>query len=150
MTQNEIVQIIAGFIGSVGFGVLFNIKGKRLLMAGLGGLLSWLLFCIFNDYIKNDAVNYFAVSCLISIYAEIMARILKTPATAFTITSLIPLIPGGSLYYTMAYAFESTSGNFLEKGIYTLQLAAALALGIIVAAAVTKIVVPPAKQKISK
>ncbi|MBQ1965266.1 MAG: threonine/serine exporter family protein, partial [Clostridia bacterium] len=45
------------------------------------------------------------VAFSMSVYAGIMARVLKTPATTFITTSLIPLIPGGSLYYTMAYAF---------------------------------------------
>ena len=57
----------------------------------------------------------------------------------FITTSLIPLIPGGSLYYTMAYAFASDSENFILKGTYTLQLASALALGIIVATTVSRI-----------
>ena len=68
-----------------------------------------------------------------------MARLLKTPTTTFITTSLVPLIPGGSLYYTMSYAFESNLERFLEKGVYTLELASALALGIIIATTATRI-----------
>ena len=137
--KNEIIQILTGFLGSVGFGVLFNIRGKRLLMASLGGLFSWGLFVILSEVIESEAVNYFIVALLISLYAEGMARWLKTPTTVFITTALIPLIPGGSLYYTMVYAFKSDAVNFIEKGIATLILASALALGIIVAATLTKL-----------
>lgn len=140
MTNNEILQVITGFIGSMGFAVLYNIRGKRLIFAGLGGFLSWGLFVILNKIIPNEAVNYFLVAFVISVYAEIMARILKTPTTTFITTSLIPLIPGSSLYYTMAYAFESDFERFLQKGAYTLQLSSALALGIIVATTLTKLI----------
>ena len=140
MTNNEILQIITGFVGSLGFAILYNIRGKRLLFAALGGLFSWGLFIIFNKIIPNEALNYFFVAFIISVYAEIMARVLKTPTTTFITTSLIPLIPGGSLYYTMTYAFETNSGKFIEKAIYTLQLASALALGIIVATTLTKLI----------
>lgn len=140
MTQNEIAQIITGFIGSLGFAVLFNIRGIRLLVAALGGLISWTLFLVLNHLGLNDAVNYFLVALTVSLYAEIMARVLKTPTTTFITTSLIPLIPGSSLYYTMAYAFSSNLERFLEKAIYTLQLASALALGIIIATTFTRIV----------
>lgn len=140
MTQNEIVQIIFAFIGTLGFAVLFNIRGKRLLFAAIGGFLSWLIFVLLSKIIPNEAVNYFVVSLIMSLYAEIMARVLKTPTTTFITTSLIPLIPGGSLYYTMAYAFESDIERFIEKGVYTLELAAALALGIIIATTFAKIV----------
>lgn len=135
MSLTEIIQILTGFIGSLGFAVLFNIRGKRLIAAAFGGFLSWTLFVLLNLFIHNDPVNYFLVALAVSIYAEVMARVMKTPTTTFITTALIPLIPGGSLYYTMAYAFNSDLENFLTKGIYTLQLAAALAIGIIVAVA---------------
>lgn len=141
MTFNEVIQIITGFVGSLGFAVLFNIRGKRLVATAFGGFLSWTLFVILNFFIHNDPINYFLVALLISIYSEIMARVLKTPTTTFITTSLVPLIPGGSLYYTMAYAFESDLEKFMEKAIYTLQLAAALALGIIVATTIAKLLV---------
>ena len=135
MMQNEIIQIISSFIGSMGFAILFNIRGRRLLAAAIGGLLSWLLFILINRIIENEVVVYFIVAVIISIYAEILARILKSPATTFTITSLIPMIPGGSLYYTMVSVFLSNQDEFLQKALYTLQLAAALALGIVVVSA---------------
>lgn len=135
MMQNEIIQIISSFIGSMGFAILFNIRGRRLLAAAIGGLLSWLLFILINRIIENEVVVYFIVAVIISIYAEILARILKSPATTFTITSLIPMIPGGSLYYTMVSVFQSNQDEFLQKALYTLQLAAALALGIVVVTA---------------
>lgn len=140
MTQTEIIQIITGFIGSLGFSVLFNIRGKRLIMAAIGGLLSWAMFLVFSRFINNEPINYFIVSLIISVYAEIMARLLKTPTTTFIAASLIPLIPGGSLYYTMAYAFEGNLQSFAEKAVDTLKLAAALALGIIVATTIAKFI----------
>ena len=83
-------------------------------------------------------VHPLVLSSIVTSFA-VMARVLKTPTTTFITTSLIPLIPGGSLYYTMAYAFESNSEMFASKALYTLELASALALGIIVAATATKI-----------
>ncbi len=137
--KEAIIQILTGFIGSLGFGVLFNVRGKRLLMASIGGFISWTLFLVLNTFIKNEPINYFFVALIMSLYSEVMARRLKSPTTCFITISLIPLIPGGSLYYTMAYAFQSDMENFLSKGVSTLSLAAALALGIIVSTTVTKV-----------
>ena len=132
MTLNEVIQILAAFVGTLGFAILFNIRGMRLVAAAAGGLLSWFLFIVINKFIINEPVTYLIVACIISVYAEIMARVLKTPTTSFITASLIPLIPGGSLYYTMVHAFSGNYEAFLPKAIYTLQLASALALGIIV------------------
>lgn len=138
MTQTEFIQIITGFIGSLGFAVLFNVRGRKMLFAALGGFLSWSMFIALGFLIESEPVRYFIVAASVSIYAELMARVLRTPTTTFIMTALIPLIPGGSLYYTMAYALESDLSRFIEKGIYTLELALALALGVIIAAAATK------------
>ena len=146
MTWTELLQILAGGVGSLGFACLFNIRGKRLAVATLGGVLSWFLFVIFSYLIPSDPINYFLVSFLISLFAEVMARVMKTPTTTFITTSLVPLIPGGSLYYTMAYGFQGQATRFVTKGVATLALAAALALGIIIAATLTKLVLSPRKK----
>lgn len=139
MTSAELIQIAAGLIGSLCFGVLFNIRGKKLIAAALGGFLSWGLFLLLSRIIFSEPINYFIVAAVVSMYSEIMARILKTPATPIVTTALIPLIPGGSLYYTMAYVFESDFSKFLEKALSTLKLASALALGIIVVTAISQL-----------
>jgi uncharacterized membrane protein YjjB (DUF3815 family) len=139
MTKFEIIQIIAGTIGTLGFTVLFNIRGKRLIFTSIGGFLSWTLFVIFSKFIISEPLNYFFVAFLMTAYAEIVAMIIKSPTTIFITTTLVPLIPGSSLYYTMANAFTDNKEGFIEKGMHTLSLAAALAIGIIIATAITKI-----------
>lgn len=136
----EIIQILTGFVGSLCFGILFNIRGKRLAFAALGGLFSWSLFIALGFFIDSDPVNYFIVALAIGLYSHFLARALKTPTTTFVITSLIPLIPGSSLYYTMVYAFEGDFQHFAEKGLYTLKLSCALALGIIITSAAMRII----------
>ena len=138
MTGFEILQIVTGCIGSLFFGVLFNIRGKKLVFATLGGFLAWAFFVVFKFITPDDALRYFFVAVMIAIYAEIFARILKTPTTTFIMTALIPLIPGGSLYYTMSALLEGNTSVFLAKAIYTISLAGALALGIVLTHAVVK------------
>lgn len=147
MTSSELIQISTGLIGSLCFGMLFNMRGKRLIAAAVGGLLSWGLFVVLSHFILNEPINYFIVAAVVSLYSEIMARILKTPAAPIVTTSLIPLIPGGSLYYTMSSAFESNFTMFLEKAVSTLKLACALALGIIVVTAISQFLFKRVKQR---
>ena len=137
MTKFELLQILTGFLGTCGFAILFNIRGRRWIFAVLGGLISWTLFVVLGFFFENEPLRYFIVSLLLSVYAEVMARVLKTPTTTFIMTSLIPLIPGGSLYYTMSHAISGEWGIFTSRALYTMQLAVALALGIVAVAAVT-------------
>lgn len=154
MTQMELMQIITGIIGSIGFSILFNIRGAKLLAVAFGGGLGWMMFLVLNHTIGNAPIAYFVVALVISLYAEIMARVLKAPTTIFITPSLVPLIPGASLYYTMAYALDRNSELFVGKAIDTLALSSALAIGIIVSAIVMRLITKlfltkplPAKRK---
>lgn len=137
MTPNEWLQVLSAFTGTLAFGFLFNIRGKKLLLAALGGMLSWLLFLLLGMQIESQVLRYFLVSILLSLYSELLARLLKTPTTTFCIVSLIPLIPGSSLYYTMSYALQER-GQFAATALHTLQLAAALSLGIVLVTALMR------------
>ena len=135
----EWLQIIVGTVGTVGFAVLFNIRGKKLAAAALGGFLSWSVFLALAGLIPSEAIRYFLASAAVTVYAEVFARVLKTPTTTFLVPSIIPLIPGGSLYYTMNYALNKQWEEFSLRGYYTMQLALALALGILAATTVFRL-----------
>ena len=150
MIYNEIFQIIAAFIGSFGFAILYNIRGKKLAFAALGGFLSWSLFLLLGLFIESETIGYLIVSAIVTFYSEIMARALKTPTTTFITTALIPLIPGGSLYYTIANAFEGNIESFLKNGVITLKLAIALALGVVVITALVNLINRQGRLKAKK
>ena len=151
MNTMPILQAIAAAVGALGFSVLFNIRGKNLIFAALGGGLSWGLFLILELLIESEAICYFIVALMASLYAEAMARLLRSPATIFIAPSMIPLVPGASLYYTMANALDGNVDGFIKKGIDTLTLAAALSIGVIVSAVimrtVTKLTAAAQKRK---
>ncbi len=140
MTYVECMQIVTGVVGSLGFSVLFNIKGSKLAAIAIGSGMGWLLFLLLNHGLHSEPLAYFIVALVISLYAEIAARVLKAPTTIFITPSLMPLIPGASLYYTMTYALDRDTSRFLEKAIDTLALASALALGVILSAIVMRLI----------
>ncbi len=140
ITQTEILQIIFGFTGGVAFSVIFNIRGKKMLASSLGAMLAWSMFILLKFLSESELIRYFIVAMLISVYSEIMARLLKTPTTTFHMSALIPLIPGASLYYTMVAAFEGDFAVFSGKALHTLKLAVAIALAIVLVSAGTKII----------
>ena len=102
--MSDLLQILMGTLGSFGFSVLFNIRKWKLLLAALGGGLSWALYIILERIVPGEFTRYFICAFFVAVYAEFFARKLKTPATTFLIPSIIPHIPGGALYHTMRYA----------------------------------------------
>ena len=39
--MHPLLQLAAAWVGSLGFAMLFNVRGKKLPLASLGGLLAW-------------------------------------------------------------------------------------------------------------
>lgn len=137
-TVDDLLQVVVSFSGTLGFGILFNIRGKKLMVAAVGGSVAWLLFVLLHKVLQNEALCYLIVSLSMAVCSEIFARRLKTPAITFEILSLIPLIPGSALYYSIAHALQGNQQGFIEKAVHTLSLAAALSVGIILVSAVMK------------
>jgi len=129
--MNPFVQILMGTLGTLGFNVLFNIRGRKLLLATLGGFISWTVFLALEPLLPSEALRYLISAATITVYGEVLARVEKTPTTTFLVPALIPLIPGSALYYTMNYALNQQWSRFAEQAFYTLRLALSLAVGII-------------------
>ena len=133
-----ILQIIFSFFASLGFGIIFNIKGKNLIFASIGGSIGWITYIILGKTNIPVVLCYLISSIIISIYSEIMARVLKTPVTAMIIASLMPLVPGAGMYYTVYEAILGNLHNSILKGIQTMSYALSLAVGIILISTITK------------
>ncbi len=130
--MNYVLQLAAAFSGSMGFALLFQVRRGKLLLASLGGLLAWAVYLALRPVMPQDVPRFFVASVVLTIYAEILARVVKCPATLFLVTAAVPLIPGGSLYNTMRYFVEGDFAASSSQGLNTILLALAIAAGMIV------------------
>ena len=134
-------ETAAACIGSLGFAMLFNLRGRRLLWCAFGGGMSWAVY-IFCMLIMGAGLytSLFFASAAVVALAEILARRIKTPVTVLMVPMIIPLIPGGTLYYAMSYLLEIRYELFArEARSLTLQVFA-IALGIIITTSLSRAV----------
>ena len=119
-------------VGSLGFSILFNVRSKYLLLASVGGLVSWVIYLVCHGFGAGLFLSSFFASVFCQAYAEVFSRVCKAPRTIFSIAAVVPLIPGSSLYYTMQSAAMSDWTEFsrrgLELGYFALGIAAGLSL----------------------
>ena len=61
---NMLIQSLFAFFSTLGFGILFNIKGQKLFYAALGGGLSWFtsLYC---ESLGFNTTSSFFISAII-------------------------------------------------------------------------------------
>lgn len=128
-----IYNIILCVLGTLGFCVLLNMPKNKIWLATLGAIISSSIFEILD---AKTNINIFW-STLISIitleiYSEIMARIVKIPATAILLPSTIPLLPGGFLFYTMNSVVSGKTKDAIYYAKQTILVAFALAMGSVV------------------
>ena len=129
---DELIQILMAFLGTIGFAIFFNIRKTKLLLVGIGGAVIWTVFLVVNHVTEQEMIALFVASVLASVFAEILARIVKSPATVLLVPMVIALIPGGNLYYTMFYMVQGHSILFETYLKLVLQEAASIALGIMI------------------
>ena len=135
-----IIMTLISFVATLGFGIAFNIKGKKLFFAAVGGGISWFFYSLFLEIGLSEISSLFISSILFSIYSEILARIYKTPVTTFVVCALIPLVPGSGMYFTMLSAINGDIAESLELGLKTLASAGTLALGVLFVSTITKLI----------
>ena len=114
MITMTVIQLITGAIGSVAFGLLFHMKTKYLPLAAAGGFLSWLVFLFGKNLWGSVFLPALLAGFIADVYAEILARICKGTSTSFFVTSVIPLIPGSTLYYCMSSIVEGNPMQALK------------------------------------
>ena len=127
----NIIELLAGFTGSLGFAVLFHVSKEKLFLAGFGGFLSWAVYQFMGIWVASDVPRFFVSSVVVTLYAEILARVMKCPATIFLVVGTIPLIPGGGLYRTMRFFMLGDYAAFSKQGLTTVFLAVAIAVGML-------------------
>ena len=134
--MDYIMPCIYAFIACFGFAITYNIRWQRMIPVCFGGALGWLVYLLLKDL--GDVFAYFVATIVIAAYTEIMARVCKVPVIVFLTTAVLPLVPGGGMYYTMEYCIKHETMLFVETGLHTLALAGAIVLGIMTVTTVVR------------
>ena len=132
MVINIGIAAIGSFLASLGFAILFNIKGNHVYIAGIAGAIGGVIYKTSLLLGCSEFMAMFFASIGFSIYSEILARVCKTPVTTYIVCALIPLVPGGGMYQTMLQAIKGDMNQALATGFQTLSTAGVLVSGILI------------------
>ncbi len=129
---------VCAFWACVGFTLMFNIHGYGKLIAGVGGALGWLVYLLAGQTIFAA----FLAAAAIGVFAEVMSRVRRCPVTGYVLVALLPLVPGGGIYYAMRHGVAGETDQFLSTLLHTFGMAAALAVGAMLASSAFRALVP--------
>lgn len=113
------------------YAILMRVKLRHLPAIGIGAGTTYLIFALLDHFGWSLILSNAVAALAAAVYGEIMARLQKAPVSIYSIPSIIPLVPGGSLYYTMAALMNGDQAEFMSRGSDTLMIALGIAIGII-------------------
>ena len=140
MTFQEITEIIAAGLGSIGFSMMFQLRGKKLILIGCGGTLSWFIFLFGKN--SGSSLNGLLWAVIVAAaIAEIEARRRKTPVIVLEVPLLVPLIPGGDLYRMMVSIMTKGVRASIDPLVWLAQEVFVIAAGGILVSTVASLLV---------
>lgn len=135
-----IIAIISAFVATLGYALVYDIKGKKLIVASIGGAFSWAVYLICQNYSISLVFPYLMAGIATALYSELAAYICKAPATVFLIPGIIPLVPGLTVFRTMESCLFGDVSAFAEGLVTTIKIGGAIALGLIFMSAFFRLV----------
>lgn len=137
--QQGALQIFCGALGTLGFALFFFVRPKHLLLATLGGALSWLIYLLVLNGGGGAFLAALVSSMAVCFWSEGLARIRKAPALIFLLPGIVPQLPGGALYYSMSALIQEDMDTFFQKGKEAGLVALGIGVGILIASEVVRL-----------
>lgn len=123
-------QVIGAFIAIVGFSLVLEVPKKYIFFSGGIAAIGWLVYLITVEMVDSIYVGNFVAAVMISLGAQILSRILKTPVTMFNIPGIMPLVPGAGMYRIVYYMINGDNKQVSFYLSQTLQIAGLIAIAI--------------------
>lgn len=124
-------QFFLSFCGTVAFAMLFHLPVKQYIASGIVGATGWVVYTLMMQLQSSTAVASLVAVLPLTALARLFATRRKAPITLFLLCGIFPLVPGAGIYYTAYYFITDQRDLTAIKGAETLQIAGALALGIV-------------------
>ena len=144
-TSHILVQVLAAMLGTLGFAVLFGTPRRFYVVCGLVGAAGWLVFILMRGAVDasgnilfSPVLAAFCGSLVVTLSSHLAAIVCRCASTVFIICGIIPLVPGGGIFWTAYYIVANQPIMALSSGFMALKLTVAIALGIIFASAFFK------------
>lgn len=125
-----ILQVAVAFASTIAFAVIFHTPRKELLYTGLTGASGWLVYMLAHFFGSGVVASSFLAALALTWLSRVFSFMRKAPVTVFLICGIFPLVPGAGIYYTGYAFFMGNDALALEKGLETIKIAVAIALGI--------------------
>lgn len=118
------------FIATLGFGLLFNVPRRTLLACGLSGAVGRTVRLLAVTLGASVEGGSFLGAVAVATMGYWLARAYYTPRTIFTVTGVIPMIPGVPAFSAMLEFATGHTDAGIVHAVETILIVGALAMGL--------------------
>ena len=137
-----IIELLLSFIATACFGVIFNAPTRVIPYCGIVGAICWGTYYMLTNWSSVDIIQAtFISSFLVAVIAHLLARFKKLPVIIFSVSGIIPLVPGGTAYNTMRNIVEQDYVTGMQNGMLVFMISGAIAMGLVFAEVIMQIIV---------
>ena len=127
-----IIRSLAAGLGTIAFALMFRVRKRHFVDCGVLGTITWFAYMICIRIWNNEAIAVFVSGFAAVLASRVLAVLRRCPATVFLMTSLIPLLPGISLYRTIYYLLMGSAQISMHFGKLCFLTAFTIAVSIAV------------------
>lgn len=125
------IQFVAAAVGTVAFALIFDVPSKYYALCALiGGAGFWLIELLMGAGLSQTEATFIG-TMFVALASRICAVWRKCPVTVFLIAGIIPLVPGGRVYWMAYYFVVQDTAQAFENGFLAIRVAVAIVLGIV-------------------
>ena len=127
-----IIRSLAAGLGTIAYALMFRVRKRHFVDCGVLGTITWFAYMICIRIWNNEAIAVFVSGFAAVLASRVLAVLRRCPATVFLMTSLIPLLPGISLYRTIYYLLMGSAQISMHFGKLCFLTAFTIAVSIAV------------------
>lgn len=133
-----LLQCAVSFVAVVAFSILFHTPRAQYVACGLTGMAGWSVYWVLVQTGASAVLASFGGAVALALLTRIFSVVRRCPSIVFITAGIFPLVPGAGIYYTMYYFIMNDNAACLQKGIETIKIAVAIALGVVLVLALPR------------
>lgn len=123
------MMMLMSLVGPLGVTLMYRVRGKHIPLILVCSEISFMVYYGCTLLIEGQFIPNFVATVVIGLLARLCAKKGKFPAVVVSTPAMMPLLPGGILYYTMHNLLFGLTGEALTCASRTMSIALGIAAG---------------------
>ncbi len=143
------MMLLMSIVGPLGVALMYRVRPRHIPLILVGSELSFVVYYGVTLLIDGQFVSNLIATVAVGLFARLCARVGKFPAVVISIPAIMPLLPGGILYYTMHNLLFGLGAEALTCASRTLSIALGIAAGE-VAVSLVQLAIRAVQEKVKR